>query len=239
GTRKARAWSRSSASPAAASPRGTWTRSRQPTLPSGSCPGPDKTYGGGASGRLSIQPASRRAGGSFEPVVEVDLGAFAQVGSESALTAQPGQLPGPRLGDDEPIPADDVAGHGAGVLEQERPLPPAELAGNPLDAHEAGRPVGPGRLQELHDAIACDVAGEALLNVNPRQCLPVGRLVVGRWLVLVDGDDRSRAGPLRAVAHATTSSSGVNRAGVAGRPAGRPCLVPGCWRGPNRSRGNG
>lgn len=58
------------------------------------------------------------AGGSFEPVVEVDLGAFAKVGTEPALTAQTGQLPGPGPGDDEPVPADDVVGHGAGVFDE-------------------------------------------------------------------------------------------------------------------------
>jgi hypothetical protein len=40
---------------------------------------------------------------------------------------------------------------------------------DPLDADEAGRPVGAGGLQELHHAVALDVAAEALLDVNSAQ----------------------------------------------------------------------
>src|SRR4029453_8502976 len=87
----------------------------------------------------------RRAGGrgwSLEPVVEVHLGALAQVGAEPAGAAQPGQLAGARGRHHHPPAAADVARHGAGVLQQKRALPAVEGAGDPLDADKAGRPVG-------------------------------------------------------------------------------------------------
>src|SRR5690242_11240027 len=82
-------------------------------------------------------PGSRwsRAGRSSEPVVQVHLGAFAEVGAEAAFAAQAGQLPGARPGDHKPVAADNVVLDRAGVLEQECAAPPAELAGDPLDTH--------------------------------------------------------------------------------------------------------
>src|SRR4029453_17849556 len=104
-------------------------------------------------------------GQSFEPVVEMDLGALAQVGAEPARAAQPGQLAGARAWHHEPLAADDVAFHGAGILQQERALLAGHRARDPLDADKAGRAVGAGGLQELGDAVALDVAAEALLDV--------------------------------------------------------------------------
>jgi hypothetical protein len=117
--------------------------------------------------------------------------------------------------------------HSASVLEQERAAPPTEVAGDPLDAHEARRSIGPCRLQELDDAVTGDVTGEALLDVNPGQDRAFGRLVIGRRLVFVHGDDRVRAGPPGVFAHVTTSLFPVPpprpAAGARGQvPAGSP-----------------
>src|SRR5579864_9747118 len=109
------------------------------------------------------------AGRLVEPVVEVDLGAFAQVRAEAALAAQSGQLAGARSGDHEPVAADDAALDRARVLEQERAGPAAHGSGDPLDPDEAGRPVGARGLQELDDAVTGDVPGEALLDVRSEE----------------------------------------------------------------------
>src|SRR6266568_1457581 len=98
-------------------------------------------------------------------------------------------------GDHEPVAADDIAGHGTGVLEQKRARPSAQRRGDPLDAHEAGRPIRAGGLEELDDPVTGDVAAEALLDVNPRQHRALGRLLVRRRLVLVHCDHRVRAHP--------------------------------------------
>ena len=63
-----------------------------------------------------------------EPVVQVHLGAFAEVSAEPAFAAQASQLPGARPGYHEPVPADDAVLHCAGILEQERAArPPSSL----------------------------------------------------------------------------------------------------------------
>src|SRR6266540_5061518 len=137
-----------------------------------------------------------RAGGpgwSLEPVIEMNLGALSQVGAEPARAAQPGQLAGAGPRHHEPLAAHDVALHCAGILQQERACPVGDRAPDPLDADKAGRPVGAAGLQEFHHAVALDVAAEALLDVDPGQDRPLGRLFVGRGLVLVHGDDRVRA----------------------------------------------
>src|SRR6516164_8618826 len=131
----------------------------------------------------ALVPRPAPAGGrawerSFEPVVEVDLGALAKVGAEAALAAQPGQRTGARARDYEPVAADDIAGHGTGVLEQERARPAVHRPGDPLDAHEARRPIRPGSLEELDHAVAGNVAAEAFLHVDPRQHWALGRLFV-------------------------------------------------------------
>jgi len=129
------------------------------------------------------------------------LGALAEVGAEAALATQPGQPASAGAGNHEPVAADDVAGHGAGVLKQERARPAADRAGDPFDAHETGRPIRPGGLEELHDAVAGDVAAEAFLDVDSRQHGALGRLRIGRGLVLVHRDDRVRTRPGACLAH--------------------------------------
>src|SRR5208283_3197373 len=138
-------------------------------------------------------PVPRR---SFEPVVQVDLGALAEVGAEPALAAQPGQLASARAGHDEPVPADDGAVHRARVLQQEGALAPGQRPGHPLDPDEARGPICAASLQELDHAVALDVPAEALLHVDSGQHRSPGRLVVGRRLVFVHGDDRARAGSI-------------------------------------------
>src|SRR6516162_10177701 len=109
------------------------------------------------------------AGGSFEPVVEVDLGSLAEVRGEPAFAAQPSQLARSRPRDHEPVAADHLALDGPGVLQQERARTARDRAGDPLDPDEARRAVRPRGLQELDDAIPGDVAGEALFHVDSGQ----------------------------------------------------------------------
>src|SRR5215469_2649151 len=139
----------------------------------------------------SLAAASR---GSLEPVVEVDLRTFAEVGAKTPGPAQPGQAAGAGSGDHEPVAAHYVVLDGSGVLEQERALAAAHGPGDPLDPDEARRPVRARRLQELDDAGARDVAAEDLLDVDPGERRTLSRLVVGCGLVLLNRDNRVRAG---------------------------------------------
>ena len=71
-----------------------------------------------------------------------------------------------------------ITGNGAGVLQQERALAATHRPGDALDPSKARRPAGLRRLQELGHAIARDVAGETLLDVDSGQRRALGRFVV-------------------------------------------------------------
>ncbi|HEX6522244.1 MAG TPA: hypothetical protein VF070_19890 [Streptosporangiaceae bacterium] len=61
-------------------------------------------------------------------------------------------------------------------------------AGHALDPGKACRPVLAHRLQEARRALALDVAGERLGDVDLDQLRPVGWFAVGRGLVGLDLD---------------------------------------------------
>ena len=69
----------------------------------------------------------------------MDWGAFAKVGAESALIAQPGQLPGPGPGMTNQSPLTMLPATVPTSWSKKVPCRPPDIGGDPLDAHEAGR----------------------------------------------------------------------------------------------------